>query len=186
MTTTKPRPYKGCWTRISEEYSEALSRSNPDLALQLAAAKIHLDRQHAIQTFQRLLAAYKTDEGYWQRFFQDHPWMLQSAFSSPVFMLGGDTYLGGKMPVGRQGKGGVATDFLFADGSTKSFAVVEIKTPGTHLVGPQYRGQDDEGYENEVYAMHTDLTGGIVQTRNQIAVAVEHFQSVPGEITWVR
>ena len=166
----------------SEEYWEALSRSNPDLASQLAAAKIHFDRQHAIQTFQLSLAVYKTDEGYWQRFFQDHPWMLQSAFSSPVFMLGGDTYLGGKMPVGRQGKGGVATDFLFADGSTKSFAVVEIKTPGTHLVGPQYRGQDDEGYENEVYAMHTDLTGGIVQTRNQIAVAVEHFQSVLGEM----
>jgi len=166
----------------SEEYWEALSLSNPDLASQLAAAKIHFDRQQAIRTFQLSLATYKTDEGYWQSFFQDHPWMLQSAFSSPVFMLGGDTYLGGKMPVGRQGKGGVATDFLFADGSTKSFAVVEIKTPGTHLLGPLYRGQDEEGYDNEVYAMHTDLTGGIVQTRNQIAVAVEDFQSVLGEL----
>jgi hypothetical protein len=165
-----------------EEYWEALSCSNPDLASQLAAAKIHFDRQQAIRTFQLSLAIHKTDEGYWQRFFQDHPWMLQSAFSSPVFMLCGETYLGGKMPVGRQGKGGVATDFLFADGSTKSFAVVEIKTPGTHLIGPLYRGEDDEGYDNGVYAMHTDLTGGIVQTRNQIAVAVEDFQSVLGDM----
>ena len=106
--------------------------------------------------------------------------MLQSAFSSPVFMLGGDTYLGGKLPVGRQGRGGVATDFLLVDDSTKSFAVVEIKTPGTPLVGSLYRGQDEEGYANEVYAMRTDLTGGIVQTRNQITVAVEQFQSVLG------
>jgi hypothetical protein len=164
----------------SEEYWEALARSNPDLASRLAAAKIHLDRQQAIRTFRSSLATYKADEGYWQQFFQNYPWMLQSAFSSPVFMLDGDTYLGGKMPIGRHGKGGVATDFLFADDSTKSFAVVEIKTPGTPLVGSQYRGQSDEGYANEVYAMHTDLTGGIVQTRNQIAVAVEQFQSMLG------
>jgi hypothetical protein len=165
----------------SEEYWEALSRSNPDLASQLAAAKIHFDRQQAIRTFQLSLTAHRTNEGYWQQFFQDHPWVLQSAFSSPVFMLRGETYLGGKMPVGRQGKGGVATDFLFADDSTKSFAVVEIKTPGTHLVGPQHRGEGEEGYDNEVYAMHTDLTGAIVQARNQIAVAVEDFQSVLGD-----
>lgn len=164
----------------SEEYWAALSRNNPDLASHLAAAKIHLDRQQAIRKFLMSLATYKDDEGYWQRFFQDHPWMLQSAFSSPVFMLGGDTYLGGKLPVGRQGRGGVATDFLLVDDSTKSFAVVEIKTPGTPLVGSLYRGQDEEGYANEVYAMRTDLTGGIVQTRNQITVAVEQFQSVLG------
>ena len=40
-------------------------------------------------------------------------------------------YLGGKRATGRQGKGGVATDFLFSDDSTKSFAIVEIKTPET-------------------------------------------------------
>ena len=104
--------------------------------------------------------------------------MLQSAFSAAVFMLCGEAYFGGKMPVGRQGKGGVATDFLFADDSTKSFAVVEIKTPNAQLVGPRYRGKDDAGYDNETYAMHTDLSGGVVQVRNQITVAIENFQNV--------
>ena len=93
-------------------------------------------------------------------------------------MLNGETYLGGKMPVGRQGRGGVATDFLFADDTTKSFAVVEIKTPGAHLVGQQYRGASDAGYDNEVYAIHPGLSGALVQVRNQITVAVENFQNV--------
>jgi hypothetical protein len=165
----------------SEEFWQALTQSNPDLASRLAAAKIQFDRQEAIREFESSLATHEADEGFWQEFFQAHPWMLQSAFSAPVLMLNGETYLGGKMPVRRQGKGGVATDFLFADDTTKSFAVVEIKTPGAHLVGPQYRGEDDSGYDNEVYAMHAELSGGIVQTRNQITVAVEDFQSVLGK-----
>jgi hypothetical protein len=152
-----------------------------DLASRLAAAKIQFDRREVIKEFEAALATHEDNERYWQEFFERHPWILQSAFSVAVFMLSGDTYLGGKMPVGRQGKGGVATDFLFADDTTKSFAVVEIKTPAAHLVGPRYRGEDDAGYDNEVYAMHAELSGGIVQTRNQITVAIENFQAVLGE-----
>lgn len=165
----------------SEEFWRALGESNPDLASSLASAKIQLDRQRVIREFETALATHKDDEDSWQEFFETHPWILQTAFSAAVFMLNGETYLGGKMPVGRQGKGGVATDFLFADDTTKSFAVVEIKTPGAHLIGPRYRGAGDDGYENEVYAMHAELSGGIVQARNQIAVAVENFQSVLGK-----
>jgi Domain of unknown function (DUF4263) len=165
----------------SQEFWQALGESNPDLASRLAAAKIQFDRQSAIREFEAALATCETDEGYWQKFFERHPWILQSAFSVAVFMLSGETYLGGKMPIGRQGKGGVATDFLFADDTTKSFAVVEIKTPGTHLVGSRYRGEDDAGYDNEVYSMHAELSGGVVQTRNQITVAIENFQTVLGD-----
>jgi len=164
----------------SEEFWRALTQADPDLATRLAIAKIQLDRQQAIYKFEGALIAHAHDEAYWQKFFENHPWMLQSAFSAAVFMLNGETYLGGKRPEGRQGKGGVATDFLFADGSTKSFAVVEIKTPAAHLVGSRYRGASDAGYDNEIYAMHADLTGGIVQVRNQITIAIEDFQSVLG------
>jgi hypothetical protein len=106
--------------------------------------------------------------------------LLQSAFSAAVFMLGGETYVGGKAALGRQGRGGVATDFLFADESTKSFAVVEIKTPNTNLVGKLHRGEGG-GHDQDVYSMHADLSGGVVQTRNQIAVAIDHFESVLGK-----
>jgi hypothetical protein len=164
----------------TEDFWRALMRDKPDLAAQLAAAKIQFDREQAIKAFGASLTQYADNENYWQKFFEKHPWMLQSAFSAPVFMLSGDTYVGGKIAAGRQGTGGVATDFLFADDSTKSFAVVEIKTPDAKLVGIQYRGRRDTGHDNEVYAAHSDLSGAIVQVRNQITVAVEDFQSVLG------
>jgi hypothetical protein len=164
----------------SEEFWLALAESNPDLAARLAVAKIQLDRLNAVRQFEASLVDHADDEAYWQRFFEDHPWMLQAAFPAAVYKLSGETYLGGKMPVGRQGKGGVATDFLFADDSTKSFAVVEIKTPGAGLVGPRYRGEADTSFDNETYSMHSDLSGSVVQVRNQIAVAVEDFRSVLG------
>jgi hypothetical protein len=114
----------------------------------------------------------------WQKFFEAHPWMLQSAFSAAVFQLAGETYVGGKKPIGRQGKGGVATDFLFADASTKSFAVVEIKTPGTRLIGKVYRGDAGSGLDNETYSVSDEVSGSVIQTRNQVAVAVEDFHAV--------
>lgn len=160
----------------SEEFWQALIESNPDLATRLAMAQVQFKRQQAIGEFETSLTRYADNEGYWQRFFEAQPWILQGAFSAPVFQLRGETYLGGKLPLGRQGKGGVATDFLFADDSTKSFAVVEIKTPHAKLIGPLYRGEDGTGFENEIYAMHSELTGAVVQTRNQIAVAIEDFQ----------
>jgi len=165
----------------SEDLWRSLAQNNPNLATRLALAQIQLDRQEAIKEFKTSLTSHADGEAYWQQFFETYPWMLQSAFSSAVFFLHGEAYLGGKRSVGRQGKGGVATDFLFADASTKSFAVVEIKTPKSGLVGSLHRGEENTDYDNEIYAMHADLSGGIVQVRNQITVAIDEFQSVLGK-----
>ncbi len=105
---------------------------------------------------------------------------MEAAFSASVFMLRGEAYLGGKSSKGRQGIGGVATDFLFGDESTKSLMVIEIKKPDSKLVGSIYRGQADSGLDNEVYSMDAELSGGVAQAQNQLTVAVEHFQSVLG------
>jgi hypothetical protein len=164
----------------SEDFWDALGDVDPELATKLAAGRVQFDREQAICEFETALTEHASDEGFWQSFFGEYPWMLQSVFSSAVYLLGEDVYIGGKGPVGRQGAGGVATDFLFSDDSTKSFSVVEIKTPDAHLVGAQYRGSSQEGRNNEVYSMHSDLTGGIVQTRNQIAVAIDNFEGVLG------
>jgi hypothetical protein len=166
----------------SEELWQSLAQSNPDLATRLAVGQIQLERQRALREFKTSLTTHADEEGYWQKFFEARPWMLQSAFSTAVVMICGEVYLGGKSPIGRQGKGGVATDFLFADDSTKSFAVVDIKKPESGLVGPLYRGESDTGLANEVYSMHGDLSGGVVQVRNQIAVAIENFHSVLGSL----
>jgi hypothetical protein len=166
--------------QLTEEFWEALSATDPDLALRLAAGRIQYDRHQTIAEFEQALIDHPDDEGYWQAFFELHPWILQTAFSSTVYYLGGEVYVGGKRPIGRQGTGGVATDFLFADDSTKSFAVVEIKTPHTRLIGSLYRGSAGSDLDNETYSMYSDLTGGIVQTRNQMSVAIDNFESVLG------
>ena len=164
----------------SEELWELLLQTDPDLAIRLSMAKVQSDRQVMVRQFAEALTEYNTNESYWQRFFKKNSWMLEMAFSGSVFMLRGETYLGGKLSEGRQGVGGVATDFLFSDQSTKSFVVVEIKAPGSNLVGSRYRGQPESECRNAIYSMGADLSGGITQVQNQLRVALENFQSTLG------
>jgi hypothetical protein len=135
--------------------------------------------ENVIEFFETNIA--NTDESFWQSFFQNNPWIIQQVFAFPVIYLNGETYLGGKNSKGRQGSGGSATDFLFANGSNGSFAVVEVKTPNCDLVGTCYRGEQGSGDKNEIYRIHGDLTGGIVQMENQIYTAVEYFKTTIGE-----
>jgi hypothetical protein len=121
------------------------------------------------------------EEKFWQEFFEENQWVLQQMFAFPVIYLNGETYLGSKNSKGRQGKGGTATDFLLMNGSTGSFAVVEVKTPGCNLVSSVYRGVKNSGGKNEVYEIHGDLTGGLVQLENEIFTAVDYFKTQIGD-----
>ncbi|MCK5062014.1 DUF4263 domain-containing protein [Candidatus Parcubacteria bacterium] len=121
------------------------------------------------------------DENFWQIFFESNTWLLQQVFSYPVIYLQGETYLGGKNSRGRSGSGGSATDFLLRNGVNSSFAVVEIKTPLCNLVGSIYRGEQGSGNANEIYRIHGDLSGGIVQMENQIFTAMSDFRSTIDE-----
>ncbi|MBU4511575.1 DUF4263 domain-containing protein [bacterium] len=121
------------------------------------------------------------NEDYWQKFFENNTWILQQVFSYPVIYLNGETYLGGKNSKGRSGSGGVATDFLLKNGANGSFAVVEIKKPTSVLLGSLYRGKKESGGLNEIYQTSGDLSGGIIQTENQIYVANEYFRSQIGK-----
>ncbi|MFZ2545126.1 MAG: Shedu immune nuclease family protein [Candidatus Saccharimonadales bacterium] len=165
----------------SEEVWDSLTKKDPDLATRLAAAQVQVDRESVIKLFDESLVTEKGNEAFWQKFFETYPWILEAALSASMFMMNGETYLGGKLPDGRNGVGGVATDYLFGDESTKSFAVVDIKKPDSDLVGPIYRGTAGSGQESEIYSMHHELSGGLVQVRTQITVAVEDFQSVLGK-----
>lgn len=135
--------------------------------------------ENAIEEFENNIS--NTNEVFWQKFFEDNSWIIQQVFAFPVVYLNGETYLGGKNSKGRQGQGGSATDFLFKNGSNGSFAVVEIKTPDCELVGTCYRGNEGSDDKNELYRIHGDLTGGIVQMENQIHTAIEYFKTTVGE-----
>ncbi len=145
-----------------------------NLGLAIGRARI----ENAIKQFEE--NSSNADEGFWEQFFQNHSWILQQVFAFPVMYLNGETYLGGKNSRSRQGTGGSATDFLCMNGSSGSFAVVEVKTPACNLVGTCYRGVEGSGDRNELYRIHGDLTGGVVQMENQIHIAIEHFQTTIG------
>jgi hypothetical protein len=133
--------------------------------------------QTAIDTITTNLS--NSDESFWQEYFDNNAWIIQQIFHFPLYYMQGETYVGGKNTRGRQGHGGVATDQLFRNGASGSFAVVEIKPPTAKLTGAMYRG-DEDGAENVCYAMSKDLTGGLVQMENQIRVAIENFQTTLG------
>ncbi|MBK9296219.1 MAG: DUF4263 domain-containing protein [Candidatus Microthrix sp.] len=165
----------------SEEFWNELAKKDADLASRLAASQLQLVRETAIRQFADDIATYVSDEDHWQQFFETHPWMLQAAFSSPVFMLRGEAYVGGKRAAGRQGSGGVATDFLFSDESTKVSRSSRLRhLERSSLVGCIEVGADS-GDAQEIYSASPGLSGGVVQTRNQMAVAVDHFKSVIGD-----
>ena len=46
------------------------------------------------------------------------------------------------------------------------------------MTGACYRGKGGSDSNNELYKIHGDLTGGIVQMENQICTAIEDFQVV--------
>lgn len=135
--------------------------------------------QKMIEIIESNLGASKNEE-FWQGLFEENPWVLQQMFTFPVIFLNGETFLGGKNSKGRQGSGGSATDFLFKNGSNGSFAVLELKTPDSQLVGQLYRGVQNSGDKNELYQIHGNLSGGIVQMENQIHIAIEHFEKQIG------
>lgn len=134
--------------------------------------------ENIIERFEKSIE--NTDEKFWQGFFEENPWILQQIFIFPVIYLNGETYLGGKNSKSRQGSGGSATDFLVKNGSNGSFGVVEIKTPSCKIIGPCYRGKESSGNKNEIYSIHDDLTGGLVQLENQIHIATEYFETQIG------
>ncbi len=94
------------------------------------------------------------NEGFWQKWFEQQPFILSQLFSYPVVIMEGSAYFGG---TALSGKGDKLGDFLIKNKLTKNTAIIEIKTPMTPLVGKShYR---DTG----MYAMHKEVTGAIVQ-----------------------
>lgn len=163
----------------SETFWQTLVECQSDLAVRLAESQIQRERTRVIEQFASDIGSFADDEKHWQTFFSSHPWILQSAFSFTVFQLQGETYLGGKSSRGRNGHGGVATDFLFQDESTQSFAVIDIKTPNTTLMAKHvYRGKEGTSDSNIVYPVSGHLSGGVIQVRTQISEAIQNFESI--------
>ncbi|OLP59737.1 hypothetical protein BJF93_21710 [Xaviernesmea oryzae] len=100
----------------------------------------------------------RTSELQWQKLLEANPFILDMAFNVPVLLVQGQAHVGGKV---LNGSGEKIADFLFTNKLTDSIALLEIKTPGTELIGKrEYRGG--------VYTASAELVGAVAQVLDQI------------------
>ena len=92
------------------------------------------------------------DEGFWKKSLKQRAYVLSQVFVYPIIIIGDQAYVGGKQV---DNKGGSIVDFLARVESTGQAVLIEIKTPQTRLLGPEYR--------NDVYPFSEDLAGGVAQ-----------------------
>lgn len=96
--------------------------------------------------------ASNSSEAFWQDSLAKHSFVLSQLFAHPVVVVQERAYLGGKA---LDDKGGSYLDFLVASCITDGVALIEIKTPGTVLLGREYRVG--------AFAASTELSGAIAQ-----------------------
>jgi len=94
-------------------------------------------------------------EEFWQGVLAENSFIFAQIFSFPVIVLEKKAYVGGK---NISNKGGNIVDFLCTNHLTKNVALIEIKTPGTKLLGGKYRG--------DVYNISNELSGSVIQVIN--------------------
>lgn len=111
-----------------------------------------------IDRFEELSKAKGDNEKDWQKFFEEHGWILANLFPFQVVLSGREAYVGGKTIENSEGR---VVDFLFQNGFKDNYALLEIKTHRKSLLkSTPYRQPD-------AYAIHDDLSGAISQCLDQ-------------------
>lgn len=134
--------------RINDEQPGALLKLRNDIEL--------VTLEELIEKFGTMLAK-PSQESYWQKLLEKNPFILNMAFGIPVVCVQGQASVGGHK---FDGTGNKIADFLVRNSITNNAAIVEIKTPGTKLLGNKdYRG---------IMPPSSELTGAITQILDQI------------------
>ncbi|PYT60646.1 MAG: hypothetical protein DMG35_10815 [Acidobacteria bacterium] len=92
------------------------------------------------------------DESFWRRSLKERAYILSQLFAYPILIIGEEAYLGGKQ---LDNTGGHLVDLLAKTEGTSQVVLIEIKTPGTRILGSRYR--------NKVYPLSTGISGAIAQ-----------------------
>lgn len=173
------------WEQSLDEFSTTDRKAVKDLFDKLALTKGFFTTETLLKTKETVDATYIDDvikefeslmeqrsetptlEKKWQAFLKMHSWIFSYIFSFPIILLDDEAYVGGKNLSNKDGK---VTDFIVKNGLTDNVAFIEIKTHKTELLkkGAPYRGTD-------VFAMSSDLSGGITQVLNQRDNFQKHF-----------
>ena len=129
---------------------ERLEQLEPDSLKTLNAAL-------GVALLKRALLAWRhnrdnADENFWQNLLASQAFVLEQIFYLPILVIQEKAYVGGKSIANT---GGHIADFLVKNAVTNALGLIEIKTPKTKLLGPEYRGG--------VHNVSADLSGAIQQ-----------------------
>jgi hypothetical protein len=108
-----------------------------------------------------------TSEEFWQKALGDRAYVLSQIFAYPVVIICKKAYVGGKRV---SNKGGNVVDFLASVQSTDAVVLIEIKTPETSLLGPEYR--------DGVFPLSGELSGAVAQVLRYRQSLMSDFHSV--------
>jgi hypothetical protein len=154
---------------------------NPTVAQQLSAEELpELNVLVGLANLKAVLSIWRAnetngDEEFWQDTLARYAFVLSQLFAYPVVVLKGKAYVGGKR---LDNKHGNLVDFLGRISSSGAAVLIEIKSPGTPLLGAQYR--------QDVFPPSRDLTGAISQVLQYRESLMQEFHAVThGEKGWL-
>lgn len=171
---TGRHPYRKLFTAVAEgkeELSEedqnavigALTSHAADIAENQPEKLAKLRGDIELVTLEALITRYegmlgeKLNEGHWQDFFNENPFILSMAFGYPVIKVRDQASVGGRK---LSGDGEKITDFLVKNSLTNNTAIFEIKTPQTSIL-------NKTPFRDGVYTPAADLSGSINQALDQ-------------------
>lgn len=137
------------WAASSQSLRTLLA-DNPDRLPELTASLGVASLREAMSLWLR--ERRNDDEDFWQRALEGRAFLLAQLFHYPILLIRGKAYVGGKRLDNQHGN---LADFLAKAQTTGGALLIEIKTPLTPLLGPEYR--------QDVYPPSRDLGGALSQ-----------------------
>ena len=111
------------------------------------------------------------EEFYWQRLFEENPFILNMIFGIPIIKVRSHAYVGGRKIAGGGDK---ITDFLVKNSISNNAAIIEIKKPATRMLGAAT-------YRQDVYGPSSELSGATNQLLDQIYKFQKNIASLKEE-----
>lgn len=111
------------------------------------------------------------DEKKWQKFFDNHKWILEQLFIIPMCYHLKEIYTG--VP-GDDGKGANSIDFGLLHAFSSEYSLVEIKTPAAPLI-------KKSTYRNNAYDVSDAVSGGMIQILNGRMELISRYAPEPGQ-----
>lgn len=152
---------------------ESLKNSLSSLAnenLQALTTSASLEGLKRVEALMRENLDNGKEEFWQQKVFNENQWVLAQIFSCPCTIYAQKAFVGGKS---LDNKGGNVCDFIYRNKMTQNVALIEIKTPGTEIVGKPYR---------ETYSMSLDMSGAVNQVLNYRDELQKNFSTLTRDL----